>query len=113
MENSQPHIYSKENLKSDKQMIETVSKKIDKHEKAKQKTTFTFQFIYAFGIVGVNVVVAVFIMTKIGMWFAKKYNNNSLILSFLIISKEEQNEQETDLPSFERCDADVCLPCRL
>ena len=43
MENSQPHIYSKENLKSDKQMIETVSKKIDKHEKAKQKTRNTRQ----------------------------------------------------------------------
>ena len=26
MENKQPHIYSKENLKSDKKMIETVSK---------------------------------------------------------------------------------------
>ena len=84
MENSQPHVYSKENHKSEKQMMETGAKKIDKHEKVKQKTTFTFQFIYAFGIVGVNVVVAVFIMTKIGMWFAKKYNNNSLILSFLI-----------------------------
>lgn len=85
MENKQPHIYSKENLKSDKKMIETVSKKIDRHEKAKRKINSTFQFIYAFGIVGVNIGVAVFIMAKIGMWLAKKYNNNSLILSFLIL----------------------------
>ena len=73
MKDSQPHIYLKENLKSDRQMVETVSKKIDRHEKAKRKFNSTFQFIYAFGIVGINIGVAVFIMVKIQFVILPKF----------------------------------------
>ena len=48
MENKQPHIYSKENLKSDKKMIETVSKKIDRHEKAKSINKLKGRIYFSF-----------------------------------------------------------------
>ena len=84
-------IKTKENLKVDKKMIETVSKKIDKHFWAKTKKSFAFRTIYLFGFMGWEIAVPVTAMAYIGLWLDKNYPShyiawalNCIILGFII-----------------------------
>ena len=91
MERKQGEIKKKENLRSDKKMIETVSKKINRHFWAKGKKSYTFEAIYLFGLIGWEIGVPVVAMAYIGLWLDKNFPHqyiawplNCMILGFII-----------------------------
>ena len=91
MEIKKGEIKTKENLKSDKKMIETISKKINKHFWAKGKKSHAFQAIYFFGFMGWEIGVPVVALAYIGLWLDKNFPNkyiawalNFIILGFVI-----------------------------
>lgn len=71
----QPKIQKKESLKSDKQMLDTISKKISKHEREEKrdKRFSSLRFLYNFGLVGWGIGVPVVIMGYIGYWLEQNY----------------------------------------
>ena len=91
MEIKKGSIKSKENLRSDKKMVETVSKKINKHFWAVNKKSSAFRAIYLFGFMGWEIGVPVVAMAYIGLWLDKNYPNqyiawalNCIIIGFII-----------------------------
>ncbi len=91
MERKKGNIKSKENLRSDKKMIETVSKKINRHFWAKTRKSPVFQAIYLFGFMGWEIGVPVVALAYIGLWLDKNFPNqyiawalNCIILGFII-----------------------------
>lgn len=112
MEVKKGEIKTKENLRSDKKMLETVSKKINKHFWAKGKKSPAFQAIYLFGLVGWEIGVPVVGMAYIGLWLDKKFPNqyiawalNCVIIGFVVgiynayrwIKKEKEKLDKEDM----------------
>lgn len=85
MEKKIAQIKSQENLRNDKQMINTISKKIDKHINSCNKKKSPFEAIYLFGLVGWELGIPILIMSYIGIWLEKKYPSNNLTLNFIIL----------------------------
>ena len=91
MEIKKGSIKSKENLRSDKKMVETVSKKINKHFWAVNKKSSAFRAIYLFFFFFWEIGVPVVAMAYIGLWLDKNYPNqyiawalNCIIIGFII-----------------------------
>ncbi|MCR5506745.1 MAG: AtpZ/AtpI family protein [bacterium] len=91
MEIKKGEIKKKENLKSDKKMIETVSKKINRHFLAVNKKSYAFRAIYLFGLVGWEIGIPLVAMAYMGLWLDKNYPNthiawalNCIIIGFII-----------------------------
>ncbi len=87
----QPQIQSKENLKFDKKMINTVSKKINKHICVSGKRSSAFEFLYVFGLVGWGIGVPIVLMAYLGIWLEQNYPSefiswplNFVILGFIL-----------------------------